>query len=378
MLGAQDELMCHQLPTTFDHVQQSDLRWTERVVIYGFDPATGTSVMTGMARYPNRNLTDAYAMVTVGGQAHVVRTSREISAGVDGIASWQIGPYSYRIIEPLRQVHTTLEHDGLSLDLMFTGTFPCYEQEPAFFRHRGRVDEDARRFYQNGFGAGSLIAGGQRIEIDSDRWYFGRDHSWGVRRGGGGGNLPETAVLQPHEIPDGVLYFMGIFQFDDRIVHFAQREDADGHIWHYEGELLYPLSTGKPSQQITSVDHGFVFRDSSGALGALRAHPRVIASGEVTIRADDGSQDTISITPVTDFWPGFAGYDEYRGYASGHWRGPSYTDAFVVDTSDLSEVAKVGMLSETLCTVRCGDAVGQGLVEMVFIGRNDRYGYDGY
>src|SRR6202022_1047998 len=97
MLIAQDELMCHQLPTTFDHVQQSDLRWTERVVIYGFDPATGTSVMTGMARSPNRNVTDAYAMVTVGGQAHVVRTSREISAGVEGIASWQIGPYTYRI-----------------------------------------------------------------------------------------------------------------------------------------------------------------------------------------------------------------------------------------------------------------------------------------
>src|ERR1700757_369603 len=92
MLVAQDELMCHQLPTTFDHVQQSDLRWTERVVIYGFDPATGTSVMTGMARYPNRNVTDAYAMVTVGGQAHVVRTSREISAGVDGVASWQLRP----------------------------------------------------------------------------------------------------------------------------------------------------------------------------------------------------------------------------------------------------------------------------------------------
>jgi hypothetical protein len=382
MLIAQDELMCHQLPTTFDHVQQSDLRWTERVVVYGFDRRTGTSVMTGMARYPNRNVIDAYLMATVDGRAHVVRTSREISAGVDRISSWQVGAYTYCIVEPLRRVQTVLDplavsssREGssadhqLAMDITFTGTFPCYEQEPAFFRHRGRVDEDARRFYQNGYATGSVTVAGRRLDITADGWYFARDHSWGVRRGGGGGNLPEAAVLQPHEIPDGVLYFMGIFQFDDRVVHFAQREDADGRIWHYEGELLYPLSTGKPSQRITHVEHDFQFRDEM---------PRVIGGGEAVIHVDDGSAETISITPVTDLWPGFAGYDEYRGYASGYWRGPSYTDAFVVDTTDPTEVAKVSMLSETLCSVRCGDAQGHGLVEMVFMGRNDRYGYAGY
>jgi hypothetical protein len=369
MLVAQDELLCHQLPTTFDHVDQSDLRWTERVVIYGFDPSTGTSLMTGLARYPNRNVTDAYAMATIDGQAHVVRTSREISAGADGIASFQVGPYTYRIIEPLRQVQATLEHDALTMDLTFSGAFPCYEQAPAYFRHRGRVDEDARRFYQNGHCSGSITAGGRRIGIRPDTWTFGRDHSWGVRRGGGGGSLPESAILQPHEIPDGVLYFMGIFQFGDRLVHFAQREDADGTIWQYEGEMQYPISTGKPSQRITRVEHDFTFRPEQ---------PRVISDSEVTVHAEDGSQETISIAPVTDFWPGFAGYDEYRGYASGYWRGPSYSDDFVVDTTDLDEIAKVSMVSETLCTLRCRDSVGHGLVEMVFMGRNNRYGYAGY
>ncbi|MCW2651252.1 MAG: hypothetical protein QOE41_3999 [Mycobacterium sp.] len=372
MLIAQDELMCHQLPTTFDHVQQSDLRWTERVVLYGFEPTTRASLMTGMARYPNRNVIDAYVMATVEGHAHVVRTSREISAGLDALASWQVGGYIYSVVEPLRQVQTVLEpgtaHD-LEMDLTFTGTFPCYEQEPAFFRHRGRVDEDARRFYQNGYATGSVTVGDRTMMLGQDTWYFARDHSWGVRRGGGGGNLPEAAVLQPHEIPDGVLYFMGIFQFGDRVVHFAQREDADGRVWHYEGELLYPLSTGKPSRRITQVDHDFRFREQL---------PRVICGGEVVIHAADAAKDTISISPLTDFWPGFAGYDEYRGYASGFWRGPSYTDAFVVDTTDPSEVAKVSMLSETFCEVRCGDAIGHGLVEMVFMGRNDHYGYSGY
>jgi hypothetical protein len=371
VLTAHDELMCHQLPTTFDHVAQSDLRWTERVVLYGFDRRSSTSVMTGMARYPNRNVIDAYAMVTVEGRAHVVRTSREISAAADRIASWQVGSYAYEVVEPLKKVRAALEpgdDHAMTMDLTFSGTFPCYEQAPAFFRDRGRVDEDARRFYQNGRASGSITLGDKQIAITPQDWYFARDHSWGVRRGGGGGNLPEAQILQPHTIPEGVLYFMGIFEFEDRLVHFAQREDAHGQIWHYEGELLYPSSTGKPSQALTRVEHDFEFRDDL----------RVIRGGKVTVHAADGTTDTISITPVADFWPGFAGYDEYRGYASGYWRGPSFTDSFVIDTTDPAEIAKVSMLSETFCQVRSGDSVGHGLVEMVFMGRNVRYGHAGY
>lgn len=375
MLTPYDELMCHQLSTTFDHVAQSDLRWTERVVIYGFDPESLTSVMTGMARYPNRNVTDAYAMVTVDGHAHVVRTSREIvpfggenPGGTDGLTFWSVGPYRYEVREPLRRVRATLEPGhGLALDVDFAGTFDCYEQAPAFFRDRGRVDEDARRFYQVGRASGGITVGDRRIDID-DSWHFGRDHSWGVRRGGGGGDLPETSILQPRTIPDGVLYFMGIFEFDDRLVHFAQRETADGEVFHYEGEMLAPSSTGRPSTPITRVSHDFTFRDDL----------RVISGGKVTIHTADGSAEDITITPLTGFWPGFAGYDEYRGYASGHWRGPSYVDSFVVDTTDPAEVGQVSLLSETFCRVRCGDAVGHGLVEMVFVGRNERYGYAGY
>ncbi len=372
MLIPQDELLCHQLTTTFDHVAQSDLRWTERVVVYGFELATGANLMTGLARYPNRNVIDAYAMATVDGQAHVVRTSREISAGVDGIASWSVNNYTYRIVEPLRSVQAVLEPApdyDLAMDITFTGTFPCYEQAPAFFRHRGRVQEDARRFYQNGSGAGSLTVAGRPFEITEDGWYFARDHSWGVRHGGGGGNLTPSPVLPPTEIPDGVLYFMGIFQFDDRVVHFAQREDADGAIWHYEGEMLYPLAAGQQSRRITTVEHSFTFRDEL---------PRVVSGGEVVVHVDDGSTQTISFSPVSDFWPGMGGYDEYRGYASGHWRGPSFTDSFVADTTDPAEIAKVSMLSETFVMARSGDAQGHGLVEMVFMGRNARYGYPGY
>ena len=132
--------------------------------------------------------------------------------------------------------------------------------------------------------------------------------------------------------------------------------------------MLASSPTARRSTPITRVSHDFTFRDDL----------RVISGGKVTIHTADGSAEDITITPLTGFWPGFAGYDEYRGYASGHWRGPSYVDSFVVDTTDPAEVGQVSLLSETFCRVRCGDAVGHGLVEMVFVGRNERYGYAGY
>ncbi|RDI46409.1 hypothetical protein [Nocardia mexicana] len=370
MLTPQDELLCHQLPTTFDHVLQSDLRWTERIVLYGFDTAGSVSVMTGMARYPNRNVTDAYAMVTVEGKAHVVRLSSEIAGGPADLGAWQVGPYRYEIVEPLRHVRATLgDNDfGPRLELNFHARFPAYEQEPAFFRSRGRVREDARRYYQNGTISGWLEVEGERIEIDPDTWWFGRDHSWGTRHGGGGGSLPEGEGLQPPDVPDGVLYFMGIFEFDDELVHFAQRETADGQRWHFEGTVAPPIDSGTPPVPIHTVEHDLRFRDDL----------RVVSGGSFRAHAADGTTRQLTITPVSDFWPGLAGYDRYRDYASGMWKGPSYGDGFTVDLGDTEELRPVSMLSETFCRVECDGKVGHGLVEMVFVGRNARYGYAGY
>ncbi|MFC9664768.1 hypothetical protein ACFVJ5_31430 [Nocardia sp. NPDC127606] len=371
MLTPQDELLCHQLPTTFDHVVQSDLRWTERIVLYGFDTTGRVSVMTGMARYPNRNVMDAYAMVTIDGTAHVARLSREISGKYDDLGAWQIGPYRYEITEPLRGVRATLgDNDhGLRLELNFAGQFPAYEQEPAFFRTRGRVREDARRYYQNGEISGWLEVDGERIEIDPSTWWFGRDHSWGTRHGGGGGSLGEGGGLQPSEIPDGVLYFMGIFQFDDELVHFAQRETADGQRWHFEGSIQRPIEAEVPTVPIVGVTHDLKFRDDF----------RIVSEGSFTANAADGSERTYAVTALHDFWPGLAGYDMYRGYASGIWKGESYSDGYTVDLSDTAELRPVSMLTETFVKVESSDGkVGYGLVEMVFMGRNARYGYEGY
>ncbi|MFT4199613.1 hypothetical protein [Gordonia sp. (in: high G+C Gram-positive bacteria)] len=372
MLTPQDELLCHQLPTTFDHVSQSDLRWTERIVMYGFDRTGDISIMTGMARYPNRNVMDAYAMVTRHGrEARVVRMSTEIDATEGALSSWTVGPYTYEVTDPLHGVRSVVAPNdhGISLHLELTGTFPAYEQAPAFHRSRGRVREDARRFYQNGRLTGWIELDGERIDIDPDKWWFGRDHSWGVRHGGGGGSLSEGDHRQPSEVPDGVLYYMGIFEFEDELVHFAQRETSTGERWQFEGEVLHPLASGKESLPIIDVEHDLKFREGR----------RVIDAGSTfTVHRADRAVDSIEVTPLCDFWPGLAGYDEFNGYASGMWRGPAFIDSFSADLTDPTVLGQVSMLSETLCEVRMGDKTGHGLVEMVFMGAYPRYGYTGW
>ena len=118
MLTKNDEGLCHQLHTTFDHVVTSDLRWTERIVVVAFDIAGGINFIAGLARYPNRNLMDAYGMVTLDEKtAHVVRVSREL---LPEPADTVVGPFTYDVIEPLKKVRVSLdENDLVAIGLYF-------------------------------------------------------------------------------------------------------------------------------------------------------------------------------------------------------------------------------------------------------------------
>ncbi len=233
MITKDDELLCHQTPTTFDHVDTSDLRWTERTGIWVFDLSGKISFLTGLARYANRNLMDAYGMVTVEDKtAHIVRVSRELRPEP---ADLRVGPLSYEVVEPLKKVRTALGENeyGLSFDVEFEATFPPYEQPPMFSRSRGRVREDVRRYYQLGRPSGWLKVEGKTYEVNKETWRITRDHSWGTRMGAGGGTIPEGAFLQPSEVPEGIFYCMGIFDFGKWAIHFAVREDWDGKPLHW-------------------------------------------------------------------------------------------------------------------------------------------------
>jgi hypothetical protein len=167
-----------------------------------------------------------------------------------------------------------------------------------------------------------------------------------------------------------MFYFMCLFDFGSWMVHCAVREDHQGRPWHFEGWIAYPKGSAKEGHELrlTGVDHDFTFRKNA----------RLATKGRVTLAAINGTKITIDLTASSFFLPGLAGYDNYKGYVSGMWKGSSWMDGFVTDINDPAEYRQVSMLSETLCVGRCGSETGQGLLEMVNVGKVERYGYQGY
>ena len=79
MLSAQDDFIGHQLPTTFDHVMNSDPSWMERYWYTGHPKPDGDFIFDiGLGWHPNRNVMDGFAGVTVDGRQHNFRVSRRM------------------------------------------------------------------------------------------------------------------------------------------------------------------------------------------------------------------------------------------------------------------------------------------------------------
>ncbi len=70
MLTKYDEFLCHQIVSTFDHVETSDRMWTERTWFSAWDTSGRLQLVTSIGYYPNRNVMDAYGMVAVEGKKY--------------------------------------------------------------------------------------------------------------------------------------------------------------------------------------------------------------------------------------------------------------------------------------------------------------------
>jgi hypothetical protein len=79
MLSAQDDFIGHQLPTTFDHVMNSDPSWMERYWYTGHPKPDGDFIFdVGLGWHPNRNVMDGFAGVTLNDRQHNFRVSRRM------------------------------------------------------------------------------------------------------------------------------------------------------------------------------------------------------------------------------------------------------------------------------------------------------------
>ena len=181
MLTPQDDLIGHQLPTTFDHVVSSDPAWMERLWYTGHPSPAGDMVFdVGLGSHPNRNVMDGFAGITIGTKQYNFRVSRRARPNA---VETVVGPLRIEVIAGLRHHRLTLAGNDspLRFELDFHATMNPHEEEAHFRRRAGRVTEQMARAQQLGRYSGWIEVDGQRIELDGANWLGQRDHSWGIR-----------------------------------------------------------------------------------------------------------------------------------------------------------------------------------------------------
>ena len=363
MITKYDEMLCHQIVSTFDHVETSARQWTERVILHTHDTSGKRHLSNGFGIYRNRNIIDAFGCLTLEGKTQYnVRASRELLSQPDEV---KIGPFSYEVIEPLKKVRYSLADNkyDLSYDLEFDGVMPCHEEDMQYFRVRGKVEEHVERYDQVGRAGGWIKVEGQTYQLDKSNFFVERDHSWGIRRD----SVPETGV-QPGEIPEGYLYSWAVMQFPSWGAAYHIREMWDGTPLLSSGGVFYPYENRKEDLGVTSIEHDFQFQPDM----------RKMTSGRVVLMTTDGSKIEISMRPLAFCCLKAAGYFGHRDFVHGQWMGPEWSDGYKLDLTDPAVLADVSFLDNTSCELRCGDEVGYGVLELVVLGKYPKYGYQGY
>jgi len=351
MLTPQDDLLGHQLPTTFDHVGDSDPRWTERYWYTGH-PLTGDIVFDfGLGRYPNRNVMDAFAGVSVAGRQYNFRASRHLRSNPLEPA---VGPLKFEIREGLKRHRISLapNDSAIAFDLEFEASLPAAEEAQSLRRRHGRIEEDMARMTQFGRWRGWISVEGQRTTVEPSAWWGQRDHSWGVRH-----TMNTDPTCPPVADYRNFLWLWCMYQFEDFGVCLFLKERAPGRTMYFSGSEVSWTPSGQPSvRPIDAVEHDIDWADDPLGQTVRRAHFR--------LRFEDGGTRELSVQtlPARYYLKGGL-YGGLGGWNHGDDRGPFHGAADVWDLHDPAcrEIART--LADHVCRVESDGRSGVGISE---------------
>lgn len=351
MLTAQDDLIGHQLPTTFDHVGNSDPAWMERLWYTGHPKSGDVIFDIGLGYHPNRNVMDAFAGVTIGATQHNFRASRRLRPHPLDTA---VGPLKIEVVEGLRRHRLSLapNDSGLGFEIEFLGTMNAHEEEPHFRRRNGRITEHMARGQQLGAYRGWLEVDGKRRAIEAQGWLGQRDHSWGIR-----------AEMRTDETHPPVTFYPPFFyawttvQFAGRGLHVFFKERAPGEFIYLSGEEVTPLGTKPdPARRMSGVSHEVQWADDP--------HGQTVASAVFEVSLDDGSRHTMDIRtlPARYFLKGGL-YGGLNGWFQGDDKGKLHVEHERWNLDDPAIRKQARTLADHVIEARIGDEVGYGIME---------------
>jgi hypothetical protein len=357
MLTPQDDLIGHQLPTTFDQIDNSDPAWMERLWYTGH-PVPGGEVMfdIGLGYHPNRNVMDVFAGVAVPGRQWNFRASRRLRGGggssLPGPLTTTVGPLAIEVREGLRHHRLVLGANPSSLrfEIDFHATLNPHEETAHLRRRDGRVTENMARAQQMGRYVGWLEYDGKRLPVDG--WLGQRDHSWGVR-----------AEMRTDETAPPLTYYPPFFycwttvQFKDRGLVVFFKERAPGEKIYLSGEEVRAVGSKASSRdRLVDVQHDARWHDD--------VHGQSLDSIEFSLSFASGERRKVQVRtlPTRYFLKGglYGGLD---GWFHGDDRGTLHTAHDTWDLNDAATRRKVRTLADQVVEVRDGNEVGYGIIE---------------
>jgi hypothetical protein len=360
MLTKHDELLCHQIVSTFDHVSDSGVQWTERLWCCAHDSSGKIHLTSGFGVHPNRNIIDGFSLLTIDGKRQYnVRCSRQLRPQIEDV---KVGPLSYDIIEGLKRVRWALDENdyGISWEVEFEGAMHPHEEVPQFARSQGRLVENVCRYAQSGRASGWVKVEGETYDIKPGTWWAHRDHSWGIRVTG----VSLEQGLQVKEPRLGFFHNWNILQFEKWYLNYHLREDRNGNVLYFSGGIIYAYGDLRPELKLVAVEHDYQFLPGT----------RQLKSGRMVCTAADGSKVEVSVRALTHLYMRPGGYSPYKGYSHGMWMGPSWIDGEKLDVTDSKAIDEVAGLVDNMCECHCGDEIGYGIVELAVARKHPRYG----
>lgn len=246
--GDWDDYLIHQIPSTLDHVRDSDPHWTDRFY-FNCHARDGSVLLTcGYGVFPNQQLASGYAKLALADGRHWdVSASRKCT---DDRWNPEAGPLKFTVLEPRKRWRLQLgpNPSGLEYDIEYVARAPIWELRPIFGRKRAQVIVDQQHIQQSADYHGWVKVDGETISVEG--FYGSRDRTWGIRN---------------HSQIDMWLWYAA--QFDDRAIAAWVWERKDGSVMYVDGGFCH--TDGTISKRFVKMHHDVTFdRDLKRPLAA--------------------------------------------------------------------------------------------------------------
>ena len=299
--------------------------------------ATTPSIIVGLGLHPARDAVDGFAILTLADEQRNVRFGTELSATDRS----SCGPFSWRVVEPMRTWHLALGPNpaGLEFDLTWRARTPAWCGD-ILVTNAGGETTSFEHLFQSGLYDGTLSIDGVSERVRG--WYGQRDRSRGIRTMSGGQGLH--------------IWYQA--QFPDRSVGFLLVEDRAGGRLLLEGAVMHTDGRLDP---VAGERHDLRFDDTLD-----------LRSGTVDVTTEAGVVYTIE-TDASGRGALMAGGGYGGHHGAGRGRDRVESDVYPLDGT-VTQLTVDTSLTDRLCEFSWDGTRGIGIFEFALT-RSASYTY---